>query len=171
MCCPVSPPRLPSLTIIQPTPPLPSDLFPNVSGAFCIVLVTAEAPPAVDIAADLAEGETADSTTRGRAARVPATSTVVTVARKMWHTLQQPAVRPLLLLLATYKVGEMMADSMFKPFLVDSGLTQGEVARITSQGGMLFSILGSLFGGTLSIETAVRYQCYHFIRLHQKNVA
>ena len=76
------------------------------------------------------------------------TAAVVDVARKLRDAMLQPSIRPLLLLLATYKLGEALSDTMFKPFLLDRGVTAGEIARVSGQGSMLASILGSLLGGT-----------------------
>ncbi len=56
----------------------------------------------------------------------------------------------LLLFIATYKLGESMADTMFKPFLVDAGYTAQQIGLWVGTWGMLFSILGSYCGGWLA---------------------
>jgi len=56
----------------------------------------------------------------------------------------------LLLFIGTYKLGESMADTMFKPFLVDAGYGGREVGLWVGTWGMLFSIAGSIGGGLLA---------------------
>jgi len=52
--------------------------------------------------------------------------------------------------IATYKIGEVMADVMFKPFLVDSGYTVGQIGAWVGTWGMVFSVVGSFAGGMLA---------------------
>jgi MFS family permease len=52
-----------------------------------------------------------------------------------------------LLFIGTYKLGESMADTMFKPFLIDAGFTASQIGRWVGTWGMLFSIVGSIAGG------------------------
>lgn len=61
--------------------------------------------------------------------------------------LSKPELRPLLLLIFTYKSGEVLADTMFKPFLVDQGYTPAQISIWTGQYGTITSILGSVIGG------------------------
>ena len=56
----------------------------------------------------------------------------------------------LLLFIVTYKLGETMADTMFKPFLVDAGYGSTQIGLWVGTWGMLFSIAGSLAGGWLA---------------------
>ena len=53
----------------------------------------------------------------------------------------------LLLFVGTYKLGETLADTLFKPFLVDSGFTAQQIGLWVGTWGMLFSICGSFAGG------------------------
>ncbi len=53
----------------------------------------------------------------------------------------------LLLFIGTYKLGENMADTMFKPFLVDAGYGGQQIGLWVGTWGMLFSIVGSTAGG------------------------
>eukprot|EP00043_Microstomoeca_roanoka_P007386 m.71137 g.71137 ORF g.71137 m.71137 type:complete len:422 (-) comp13804_c1_seq1:193-1458(-) len=76
--------------------------------------------------------------------------TVFSVYGVILEQLRQPASRPLLLLLVTYKAGELMADIMFKPFLLDDGIDGEVVSLWTGVYGSIFSILGSLTGGYFS---------------------
>jgi hypothetical protein len=56
----------------------------------------------------------------------------------------------LLLFVGTYKLGETMADTMFKPFLVDAGYGGQQIGLWVGTWGMLFSIVGSVGGGVLA---------------------
>jgi MFS family permease len=56
----------------------------------------------------------------------------------------------LLLFIGTYKLGENMADTMFKPFLVDAGYGPAQIGLWVGTWGMLFSIAGSFAGGQLA---------------------
>lgn len=56
----------------------------------------------------------------------------------------------LLLFIATYKVGEVMADVMFKPFLVDAGYSVAQVGLWVGTWGMAFSLAGSFVGGMMA---------------------
>src|SRR5688572_32653217 len=44
----------------------------------------------------------------------------------------------------TYKLGESMADTMFKPFLVDAGFPASRIGLWVGTWGMLFAIVGSV---------------------------
>lgn len=56
----------------------------------------------------------------------------------------------LLLFVGSYKLGESMADTMFKPFLVDAGFTAAQIGAWVGTWGMLASIAGSIAGGWLA---------------------
>lgn len=60
----------------------------------------------------------------------------------------------LLLFVGTYKLGESMADTMFKPFLVDAGYGGQEIGLWVGTWGMLCSIAGSVGGGWLARRLA-----------------
>jgi MFS family permease len=61
-----------------------------------------------------------------------------------------PGALWLLLFVGTYKLGETMADVMFKPFLVDHGFGAQQIGLWVGTWGMLFSIAGSVAGGFLA---------------------
>jgi PAT family beta-lactamase induction signal transducer AmpG len=61
-----------------------------------------------------------------------------------------PGAGWLLLFIGTYKLGESMADTMFKPFLVDAGFSASRIGFWVGTWGMLFSIAGSVAGGFLA---------------------
>jgi MFS transporter, PAT family, beta-lactamase induction signal transducer AmpG len=54
------------------------------------------------------------------------------------------------LLISTYKLGEVMIDVMFKPFLVDAGFTPAQIGLWIGTWGMGASLAGSLAGGFLA---------------------
>lgn len=56
----------------------------------------------------------------------------------------------LLLFVGTYKLGETMADTMFKPFLHDAGFAVERIGLYIGTWGMLCSIAGSFAGGVLA---------------------
>ena len=66
------------------------------------------------------------------------------------RSLQSRAALWLLLFIGTYKLGENMADTMFKPFLVDAGFAREQIGLWVGTWGMLFSIAGSFTGGILA---------------------
>jgi len=55
----------------------------------------------------------------------------------------------LIVFIATYKMGEIMIDMMFKPFLFDIGFMPSQIGLWTGTYGMAASIAGSLSGGFL----------------------
>jgi len=56
----------------------------------------------------------------------------------------------ILLFIGTYKLGENMADTMFKPFVYDAGFGREQIGLWVGTWGMLFSIAGSFAGGILA---------------------
>jgi MFS family permease len=56
----------------------------------------------------------------------------------------------LIVFIGTYKLGENMADTMFKPFLFDAGFAREQIGLWVGTWGMLFSIVGSVAGGLLA---------------------
>lgn len=74
--------------------------------------------------------------------------------RKIWallvETLRVPGMRALVFVIATYKVGEQLVESMFKPFLIDEGYTATQVGLWVSSYGIGASIAGSCVGGLLA---------------------
>jgi PAT family beta-lactamase induction signal transducer AmpG len=77
------------------------------------------------------------------------------VVRALGRALVVPGGGWLLLFVATYKLGESMVDTMFKPFLVDAGFTAGQIGLWVGSWGMVASVLGSLAGGVLASRLPV----------------
>lgn len=66
-----------------------------------------------------------------------------------------PGMLWLLAVIATYKLGESMSDVLYKPFLVDSGLTPGTIGLWAGTWGVVASLLGSLAGGLLASRVSL----------------
>lgn len=72
------------------------------------------------------------------------------VLRALLASLRFRGAGWVLLFVGTYKLGETVADVMFKPFLVDAGFTAATIGKLVGTYGMAFSVLGSLLGGLLA---------------------
>lgn len=70
-----------------------------------------------------------------------------TLIREVLSALGSRRARPLILLVMTYKFGESMMDAMFKPFLVDSGISTGAIGLWIGVVGMVASLAGSWLAG------------------------
>lgn len=77
-------------------------------------------------------------------------SSMMGVLRALARALRRPGTGWLLLFIATYKLGETMADAMLKPFLYDHGYGAREIGLWLGTYGMAFSLLGSFLGGVLA---------------------
>jgi MFS family permease len=86
-------------------------------------------------------------------AREAAASRPVTLRAVFETALRALALRGgvwVLLFVASYKLGESMADAMFRPFLVDAGYSAGRIGLWIGTWGMLFSLAGSFVGGIVA---------------------
>lgn len=72
------------------------------------------------------------------------------VLQRLKAAMLLPGARWLLLFIGTYKLGEMMTDVLYKPFLVDAGITAGQIGLWLGTWGITTSLLGSLVGGVLA---------------------
>ena len=68
----------------------------------------------------------------------------------LWNVLKQRDLVWLLFAVATYKIGESMADRMFGPFLIDQGFKPETIGAWMGTWGMVASLLGSTAGGLLA---------------------
>ncbi len=91
--------------------------------------------------------------TAATAARVRNHPSVRAVVKLLRRWVSVPGAGWLLVFIATYKLGENMADTMFKPFLVDAGFAREQIGLWVGTWGMLFSIAGSVAGGYLASRT------------------
>lgn len=64
-----------------------------------------------------------------------------------------PAARWILVVIATYKLGEAMADALFVPFLIDAGFERAELGIWLGTYGMIASLAGSVLGGVIASRT------------------
>ncbi len=72
------------------------------------------------------------------------------ILRSLLATFRLPGAYWLLLFVATYKLGESMADAMFRPFLYDAGFQPQQLGFWLGTWGLGFSLAGSLLGGVLA---------------------
>eukprot|EP00048_Salpingoeca_helianthica_P011380 m.163789 g.163789 ORF g.163789 m.163789 type:complete len:447 (+) comp15219_c0_seq1:182-1522(+) len=77
-------------------------------------------------------------------------SSIATIAR----SCRQPEVLAMLVFVATYKTGEVMGDTMFKPFLVDRGIGAADIALWSGVYAMCCSMAGSMLGGRIADASA-----------------
>ena len=79
------------------------------------------------------------------------------ILNKLLIVMRSPTTIWLLIFIGSYKIGEAMIDTMFKPFLVDWGMSVPLIGLWMGAYGMLFSLTGSLVGGMLaSLLTPLR---------------
>ncbi|WP_163868120.1 MFS transporter [Myxococcus eversor] len=84
-------------------------------------------------------------------------------ARLSWRQLREhiaavvmkPGTGWVLLFIGTYKFGETMADVLYKPFLVDSGIPAWQIGQWVGTWGNVASILGSVGGGLLATRLPI----------------
>ena len=72
---------------------------------------------------------------------------MISVLKTLRVALQRPGALWLLLFIGTYKLGETMADTMFKPFLYDAGFRAEQIGLWVGTWGLIFSLVGSFAGG------------------------
>lgn len=72
------------------------------------------------------------------------------ILRSMLKLITGKGMIMAILLIATYKMGEQLVDSMYKIFLKDGGLSIAAIGIMSGTWGLLFSIAGSTIGGFLA---------------------
>lgn len=77
------------------------------------------------------------------------------ILRSLRAALSVPGTAFLLLFIGTYKLGETMADAMFRPFLVDSGFEVPQIGFWLGTYGLLISLTGSFAGGILASRIGI----------------
>lgn len=70
-------------------------------------------------------------------------------------TFRLPGTAAFFAFVATYKAGEQLIDSMFKPFLIDAGFEASDVGLWVSSFGMIASLAGSFLGGIMASRWAL----------------
>jgi PAT family beta-lactamase induction signal transducer AmpG len=91
--------------------------------------------------------EALDTGADGHTAERP---TFADVLRTLRQWLEAREAWWLIAFIATYKFGESMSDTMWKPFLVDSGFAPEQIALWVGTWGGAFSLAGSFAGGILA---------------------
>ena len=69
------------------------------------------------------------------------------ISERLLSVARLPGTLWLLLFIGTYKLGESMVDVLFKPFLVDAGITPAQIGLWVGTWGTVASVLGSVAGG------------------------
>lgn len=78
-----------------------------------------------------------------------------TIAARLRDAFKQPTMAALLLVVVTYKMGETLADGMWKPMLFDRGFSSAQIGLWAGTYGMAFSLLGSASAGWLVRKVAL----------------
>jgi MFS family permease len=71
------------------------------------------------------------------------------LGRRLRDAWQQPAAAALISVVMTYKLGETLADAMWKPMLFDRGFASADIGLWNGTFGMLASLLGTTASGWL----------------------
>lgn len=70
--------------------------------------------------------------------------------QRLYEALKQPETAALIAIVTTYKMGESMADGMWKPLLLDRGFASAQIGLWAGTFGMLFSLAGSSGAGLMA---------------------
>ncbi|MGB0640471.1 MAG: MFS transporter, partial [Myxococcota bacterium] len=74
------------------------------------------------------------------------------IVQALKSSLKTPGMGLFLLVIATYKMGESFIDVMYKPFLIDQGVTASQIGLWIGTWGMAASLIGSVVGGVLAMR-------------------
>jgi MFS transporter, PAT family, beta-lactamase induction signal transducer AmpG len=86
----------------------------------------------------------------------PAHTSFRALFQTLGRAVTQPGALALLVVVASYKSGESIADAMFEPFLVRyAGWDAAQIGLVIGTWGMGFSLAGSFFGGWLASRVGV----------------
>ena len=77
---------------------------------------------------------------------------IVARLRAAWR---QPGSAVLITVILTYKMGESLADSMWKPLLFDRGFSSANIGLWSGTYGMVFSLFGTIASGLLVRRVAL----------------
>jgi len=94
----------------------------------------------------------ADRASHGTAEAAPTLRRIFSV---LAQAMRRPGAAVVLGCIVTYKLGETMADAMFKPFLVDAGFSASQIGLWVGTFGMVSSLAGSVAGGMLATRIGV----------------
>lgn len=68
----------------------------------------------------------------------------------------------MLLFILLYKVGDSMASNMTTPFILDIGYSKTDIAAVAKTFGMIATIVGGIFGGTLMLRMNMKVSLIFF---------
>lgn len=119
-------------------------MFQAMGGLMFVVLLVSLAIDEARIDAEAGEGAPPASEARGDEAHGWRE-----IAAHLRAAVSHPATRALVVVVCTYKMGEAMADAMWKPMLFDRGFDKAQIGLWTGTYGMLFSLAGSASAGIL----------------------
>jgi PAT family beta-lactamase induction signal transducer AmpG len=74
---------------------------------------------------------------------------------RLRQALHQPPAAAVIAVVVTYKMGETLADAMWKPMLFDRGFTPSEIGLWNGTFGMIASLAGSIGSGVLARSVAL----------------
>jgi PAT family beta-lactamase induction signal transducer AmpG len=77
---------------------------------------------------------------------------VYNIVQALMASLRTPGMGWFLLVIATYKMGESFIDVMYKPFLIDQGITASQIGLWIGTWGMAASLFGSVLGGLVAMR-------------------
>ena len=89
------------------------------------------------------------------ASAAPRDQHIADVLATLWRWLRMPGSGWVVVVIASYKLGETVADTMFKPFVLDAGFSRSQIGLWVGSWGMLFSMLGSFAGGLLASQRSL----------------
>ena len=78
------------------------------------------------------------------------TASVAQILTTLWRSIKTPGIATALAVVATYKMGESIIDVMYKPFLMDQGISASTLGLWLGTWGMGASVMGSIAGGVLA---------------------
>ncbi len=119
-------------------------LFLAMGGLVLIVLAIALAMP-----------ERAKNDTSEDSDNAPAVSSFKEIFANLRAAMALPGNLWLLIFIGSYKIGESIADTMFKPFLFDAGFSAQQIGLWIGTWGTLFSLTGSFFGGVIASRRGI----------------
>ena len=74
----------------------------------------------------------------------------------------RPGAWIVLLFILLYKVGDSMASNMTTPFILNIGYTKTDIGTVAKTFGMVATILGGIFGGTLMLRMNMKVSLIFF---------
>lgn len=73
-----------------------------------------------------------------------------------WRALRAPSSRAVVIFVLVYKAGEAMADSVFRPMLVDAGVSSADIALYVNTYGSTTALVGPMLAGVVASRIGLR---------------